>query len=608
MYRFGLQLAVKGGREALVRLMVTAFAVAVGVTILLGVFADFHAFQKTSDRPSWESTSGTPLTAVPGLTANAMLWNYSENIYKGQFIEQLDVGSLGVNAPILPGVSKLPGPGQFYASPALAKLLQTVPKDELGNRFPGTQVGTIGEAALSFPNELAVYVGLAPSQFANLSGTTEVTHIATAEQLQGTTNIYKDAFGIAALAILFPLLILINTATRLSATRREERYAAMRLIGATPHQINIIASVDAILGSLVGAALGVGIFLLIRPAIANISLSGVKFFSNYVTPTIWGYLGMIVLVPIIAAFASLISLRRVQISPLGVSRKTAPKKPKAWGLIPLLAGVILFPHAATNANGNKGGGPGLLMIGFLLILIGITLSGSWLTMKLTELLARFARSAPSLLAARRLSDNPKRAFRTVSGLVIAVFVGSVVAVLVPALNYAQNPSGQTSLSNVLRVPYATNPPSEGIAPRAATALVNKMESYPGATVIPIYTNPAFITFMNQQQAAAQSAGGGKGADIRIAPNPTVNPPDDNIVSCASIAKLSILGSCPAGAKAVTFTSDNILSGDNPLFIYKSLPVVTRSSAVSKTSLGGLLLAGCLLRQIMLARLSRFEPT
>ena len=330
MYRLGLRLILKGGREAFVRLMVTAVAVAIGVTILLGVFADFHAFQKTSDRPSWESTSGMAIFSVPKNAPNAMLWSYSENIYKGQFIEQLNLATLGRNAPVLPGISKLPGPGQFYVSPALARLLSTVPKDELGDRFSGTQIGTIGEAALSFPNELAIYDGYTPSQLIQQQGTVEVTHIATAPQLQGTTGIYKDAFGIGALAILFPLLILINTATRLSAARREERYAAMRLVGATLHQINVIASVDAIVSALFGAVLGSVVFMAVRPAIADISFSGVKFFSNYVTPTVWSYVIMIVGVPIIAAIASLISLRRVQISPLGISRKTTSPKPGAW--------------------------------------------------------------------------------------------------------------------------------------------------------------------------------------------------------------------------------------------------------------------------------------
>jgi len=596
MYRLGLQLALRGGREALVRLMLTALAVAIGVTILLGVFADFHAFQKTSGRPSWESTMGTSLASVPGPTTGAELWRYSENIYKGQFIEQLDVAALGANAPVLPGISRLPGAGEFYASPALSRLLQTVPRDELGDRFPGRQAGVIGEAALSFPSELAIYVGRSPSQFSGLSGTMEVTHIATAAQLQGTTNIYREAFGVAALAILFPLLILINTATRLAANRREERYAAMRLIGATPRQINIIASADALLGSLLGALLGIGIFLLLRSVIASISISGVKFFANYVTPTIWAYVGVAVLVPLIAVVASLISLRRIQISPLGVSRKMTPKKPRAWGLIPLIAGVILFPYGATNANGNKGGGPGLLFIGFLLIMIGITLSGSWLTMQVTEVLARFARSAPTLLASRRLADDPKRAYRTVSGLVLAVFIGSVVSILVPALNYAQNPSGKTSLNNVLRVPYNTEPLSTGLSPEASAHLVNKLESYPGTVVIPVYTNPAFISFMTAQQAVQEGMNQqGQVKGTMAAPNPNVAPPEDNIISCASLAKLSVLGSCPTGAKAVVGTFDNILSGDNPLFVYKSLPSVTAQNQVTTVDLNTLSLAAMLVK-------------
>jgi hypothetical protein len=151
MYRLGLQLILKGGREAFVRLQLTTLAVAIGVTVLLSVFADFHAFQETSGRPSWESTVGPSVSSVPTSASNAELWNYSENIYKGQFIEQLDVAALGPNAPVLPGISKLPGAGQFYASPALANLLKTAPKDQLGDRFLGVRIGTIGESALSFP-------------------------------------------------------------------------------------------------------------------------------------------------------------------------------------------------------------------------------------------------------------------------------------------------------------------------------------------------------------------------------------------------------------------------------------------------------------------------
>jgi len=40
MIRLGLQLTLHSGREALVRLLVTAAAVAVGVPLLLGVLAE----------------------------------------------------------------------------------------------------------------------------------------------------------------------------------------------------------------------------------------------------------------------------------------------------------------------------------------------------------------------------------------------------------------------------------------------------------------------------------------------------------------------------------------------------------------------------------------
>jgi FtsX-like permease family len=314
MTRLGLRLTLRSGKEALVRLVLTTTTVAIGVTVLLGVFADFHAFQVTSRRPSWESTAAIP--GNPRSTSKVELWNFSESIYKGRFIEQLDVAALGPNAPVAPGIPRSPKSGEFYASPALARLLGTVPRDELGARFPGSQVGVIGQKALTGPEELVAIVGYAPAELAALPNTIRVDKIATAPQSQGTTNLYRLAFGIGAIALLFPLLILISTATRLSAARREERYAAIRLVGGTPRQIGVIASVDAVVGALFGTLLGIGVFLLVRPALANVALSGVRFFPGYVTPTIWGYVGMLVVVPIGSAVASLVSLRRVQISPL----------------------------------------------------------------------------------------------------------------------------------------------------------------------------------------------------------------------------------------------------------------------------------------------------
>jgi len=108
MLRLGLQLTLRSGREALGRALMIAVAVAIGVTVLLSVFADYHAYQVVTSRQCWECTQGAPGAGATGsqvvATANSELWNYSENIYKGQFIEVLDVAPLGAQAPVVPGL------------------------------------------------------------------------------------------------------------------------------------------------------------------------------------------------------------------------------------------------------------------------------------------------------------------------------------------------------------------------------------------------------------------------------------------------------------------------------------------------------------------------
>ncbi len=588
MYRLGAVLVFKGGRESLTRLALTAVAVAVGVVILLSVFSEFNAYQKTSDRQSWESTTGAPPLAVVGSTPGAELWNYSENIYDGRFIEQLDVAKLGPGAPVIPGMSVVPAPGQYYASAALAALLKSVPKDELSDRFSGTQVGLIGQAGLSYPSELAIIVGYTPSQLAHVSGTVEVTHVATAPQLQGTTNIYREAFGIGAIAVLFPLLILVNTATRLAAARREERYAAMRLVGATPHQINIMASVDAFIGSLAGVAFGSLVFLAVRPPLAHLSFSGVGFYSSYVAPVAWNYLAVIAGVPLIAAVSSLLSLRRVQISPLGVSRKSTPKPPGAWRLLPLGVGIFVLLSTAALVGTHPNTPATGLLLGFLLVMIGIAMSGSWIVMEANRFISNLAWTAPTLLASKRIADNPKVAYRAVSGLALAVFVGSAVSVVIPALNVAENPAGTRDgvLTNVLRVPYNETMASAGLPVATGLGLVHKVESYPGTIVVPIYANPQFEKYM----LAQQSQGPGP-----IGANPNFNPPPDSVIGCASLKQIGVLGSCAPGVSAILFDSSQILGGDNPLYIYKSLPIASSSSQSTKLNIGALPLAGMLVK-------------
>ncbi len=495
-----------------------------------------------------------------------MLWNYHETVFRGQFIQQLAVAPLGSHAPHLPGLTGFPSAGRYDASPALARLLKTTPDDELADRFPGTLAGSIGDQALTGPNTLAVVVGYTPAALARLPGTITVDHVSTAAQFNGTTNVYRLAFGVGAIALLFPLLILVSTAARLSAARREQRYAAMRLVGATTGQVAVLATVEAALSAVAGTLLGCVAFLLLRPAIADISLSGNRFFPGTVTATALDYLVLLLVVPGAATLASLIALRRVRTSPLGVARRATPPAPKATAVVPLVAGIGLFlavllpAHPANSGPGASAAPPfnlPLALLGFLLIMVGLVTGGPWLTSHAARLLTRGASGASGLLAGRRLADSPGSAFRAVSGLVLAVFVATTIGVVAATVNTAQTRTpADAQLAGVLRMDLESGPsdaPPGKAAVKAAAAvggltsgqsvsLLRHLTSYPGVTVVPLYNLP-----------------GG-----------------DAVMSCADLAAVPALGTCPTGAGEVGLSPEG-LTTDNPLYLNKILPLVGSAS-------------------------------
>jgi hypothetical protein len=614
MYRLGLRLTLRSGREPFVRLVVTAVAVAIGVAIMLCVLADFNAFKTTNNRPYWEATQGRQLTSNYAAVGRAELWNYSNDVYDGQTIERLDVAGLGPGAPVPPGISHLPAAGQYYASPALAALIRSVPRAELGDRFPGHLTGTIGQQALTGPQELVIFVGYAPAKLATLPATTLVTSIANGTGKLVWTHYFRDAFIIGAIAFLFPILILVGTATRLAAARREERYAALRLVGATNRQIAIISSVDAAVSALLGTLLGIALFQLLRPAVADSAITSARYFSDQVTPTTTGYVVVLIGVPAASAIAALMALRRVAISPLGVRSRVTPAAPTALRPAVLVVGLVLFALGVASTNSQRIS-PALLL-GLIVIMIGLVIAGPYVTAKAAELLRQHAGGASPLLASRRLGDNPKLAFRSVSGLVLAVFLGTVVAGILPAVEYISASPRASALSNVLLDgftassvcgnnvncsggnPAPLNPLAgslkqqqkvglEGLPPVSAAALLSGLRAIRGATAIPVYSPRQSGNPGSQDNNGGTIVATGPGGATLVG-----NGPGNGIITCAGLRELAVLGQCAPGLKAVTVPAGNLFD-DNPM--YSTQPIASTSSPPASAKFSGLYLEAVLVK-------------
>ena len=542
MIPLGLRLTVNGGREAVVRLILLVVAVGLGVGLLLTAVAGINAVNYQNDRYAWLNT-----TASSGSAHDPLWWLLSGDLYDGNLIGRVDVAATGADSPVPPGIAHLPAPGQYYASPAMIRLLDSVPASQLADRYPGHLAGPIGNQALPGPDSLVIIIGHTAAKMAATPGAVKAAAISTiapsscdGKTCQITQGIKASGidliFSVVALATLFPVLIFIATATRLSAARREQRFAAMRLAGATPRQVALIAGVESTAAAVLGVALGFALFLLVRVPIAAIPFTRTPFFLSDLTLSMPDVLVVAIGVPAAAAVAARFALRRVHISPLGVARRVTPKPPRAWRVLPLLAGLAELGFFVVRGRPSSTQGQiQAFLPGFLLVMAGLVVAGPWLTMAGARLLVRLTGRPGTLIAARRLADNPRAGFRAVSGLVLALFVTTVAVALITTQD------------------TKSSEPADG--PATSGILVDQLSDIRSSGLVPSATLLAQLRHVGGVQGVMTIRYGG---NLSLPPSMFGNGAylgmgvPAGLISCAELARFPELGRCPKGAAVAAF--------------------------------------------------------
>lgn len=572
MIAFAFRLAVSGGREALARLAMITAAVAIGVGLLLSTFASMNAVERTNQRQVWLDTGAA--SRIEQASADPLWWWPHGDYYDGKSLTEVDVAATGPTSPVPPGLTHLPAPGEYYASPALAKLIRDTPAGQLGDRFPGRLTGTVGNAALASPDSLIAVIGRTPAQLKGAPGARTVTTIASTRPSACDNECWDNAVrgdaltlisSVVAGALIFPVLIFIATATRLSAAAREQRYAAMRLVGATPRQVSLLSAAESALAAAAGTVAGFGLYAALRPLVATVPLTGQqRFFLSDLTLSAPQALGVIVGVPVAAAIAASLALRRVTISPLGVTRRVTPRPPRAWRLIPLLAGLAelaYFVFAGRRpATGN--GQTAAYLPGFLVVMLGLVIAGPWLTMIVARTVARRTRRPAALIAVRRLADDPKAGFRAVSGLVLALFVTTATVSIIGTINdYRGTLGGDRQTRTVVEAGSDGKAPLAGAIPTRLLTEVRAVQGVRGVAVV--HANPDGV---------------GKVVHRRVHPG---DPPLDApaLVTCSDLAQTPMVGRCPASASvtAVDFYAFGSLQS-HPSLLWPAAAISTAAVA------------------------------
>jgi hypothetical protein len=461
----GIRIAFAGGRESVARMALMAVGVAVGVALLLFTLTAMPVLQRHIDRLAWHRTTEASRPTAP----DPALWLAVTDRYAGRDVIRVQVAALGPRPPVPPGVDRLPGPGEVVVSPALGELMRNVPDDQLRNRFPGQVIGTIGPDGLIAPAELVGIVGRTPQELRATQGELEIRGIEQPGKRISLAGFYRVLISLVAVLIVGPVVVFVAMVTRIGAARREQRFIAIRLAGATRLQTAALAATETAAAAIAGTLLGWLGFLAARPVVANrVTLGhGIPIFVEDLTAPIWQMLLVLVAVPVLAVATTLMALQRVQLSPLGASARLRRRSPQSWRLVPLVAGIVGTWYSAKVSSDpayvestlNRW----LNLLSPLSILVGLALTGPLVCFWISRGLARLSRSATTLIAARRIAADPYTTSYAVSGVALAMLVATLLGVSA-TLERAIGGDRRASLDHGVVAVHTPGVPEASLAP------------------------------------------------------------------------------------------------------------------------------------------------
>jgi hypothetical protein len=295
----------------------------------------------------------------------------------------------------------------------------------------------------------------------------------------------------------------------------------------------VVTAVEAAVAALAGVAVGFALFFVFRPLLYHVAFTGAPFAQGDLSLQ-WIDIVLAVLgVPLAAVVSARLALRRVQISPLGVSRRALSRPPRIVRIVPLLTGIAVLAYFDAHGKPGSNGGQVLeLLVGIVLLVVGLVLAGPWITTAGSRVMVKRANRPATLLAGRRLLDNPKAAFRFISGLVIALFVASALIGALSSITVVSGTGGGSAGTDTLAEPFCSFSTSN--CPASA-----QVPSVPGKVLAELHATPGVRGVTLVHQSSSQSSFRG----------PFQN--SFGVVACDQLVKTPAIGTCASGATVVS---------------------------------------------------------
>lgn len=246
------------------------------------------------------------------------------------------------------------------------------------------------------------------------------------------TQTYVVLAIIACALLVMPVLSLGAGAARLGARGRSRRLASLRLIGMTGREVVAISVVETLVQAAMGVMIGAGLWLISLAAWQAVSFQGQAIAWHEMLLPWWLMLSVVAVLLVLAMLSTVLGLRQLRISPLGVAMQQTPGRLRGWRLIVFLGaliGFVAFAQVFIPVVRELNLTVYAMLAGMILLVVGgLNLVGPWVL----QLLARAGvpTSSPArLIAARRIIDDPRSAWRNVSGIALLGLISAFVALM-----------------------------------------------------------------------------------------------------------------------------------------------------------------------------------
>lgn len=236
--------------------------------------------------------------------------------------------------------------------------------------------------------------------------------------------VFLALFG--SLLVVPTLLSLLTQAARANLGGREEQLAILRLIGATSGEVRGMMILDALRQALVGLGIGTVLYLVSVPAWSLLTFQEKRIgtwemFTWWIVPVAW------VVVLALAAASVWLALRRVAVTPLGVTKKIPPKGQSVITLvISVVAAVVLYRYLSTLSIAPEADAAEFFVL--LVVVAGVLVVNALIAVGVIQLIARFSYLLPgraNYVATRRVGRGARTTWKRVAALYFLAFTAGI---------------------------------------------------------------------------------------------------------------------------------------------------------------------------------------